>query len=53
EIWFQEGESIWTESSHKYAPDELAEMASLSGFRLDVQWIDTEWPFAQTLLFAA
>jgi len=53
EIWFQEGESIWTESSHKYAPDELAEMASLSGFRLDVQWIDTEWPFAKTLLFAA
>jgi L-histidine N-alpha-methyltransferase len=44
-----EGESIWTESSHKYEPQEVIEMAGRTGFRCEGQWIDREWPFAQNL----
>jgi L-histidine N-alpha-methyltransferase len=46
---FEEGETIWTESSHKYHPDEPAELAERGGFRQIAQWIDEEWPFAQNL----
>jgi dimethylhistidine N-methyltransferase len=47
---FEEGETIWTESSHKYRADEVLEMAKRTGFRCEGQWIDEEWPFAQNLL---
>ncbi|HUO34914.1 MAG TPA: L-histidine N(alpha)-methyltransferase [Candidatus Acidoferrum sp.] len=50
---FREGETIWTESSHKYQPDEVARMGERSGFRCDQQWVDEEWAFAQSLFFAA
>jgi len=49
---FLEGETIWTESSHKYFPDEIHLMARTAGFRCDVQWIDDQWPFAESLLIA-
>ena len=45
-------ETIWTESSHKYRAADIPEMARRNGFRCDSQWIDTEWPFAESLLFA-
>jgi L-histidine Nalpha-methyltransferase len=45
-------ETIWTESSHKYTAAEVDSMAEHSGFRCDAQWIDREWPFAESLLFA-
>jgi len=45
----EEGETIWTECSHKYSPDEPAAMAERAGFRQTHQWIDEEWPFAQNL----
>jgi len=45
----EEGETIWTESSHKYSPDEPAQMAARSGFRQTAQWVDATWPFAQNL----
>lgn len=48
----EEGETIWTESSHKYAAGEITEMGERSGFRTEAQWVDQEWPFAQTLLIA-
>jgi L-histidine N-alpha-methyltransferase len=50
-LYFQmeEGETIWTESSHKYSPDEPAQMAERAGFRQIAQWTDQEWPFAQNL----
>jgi L-histidine N-alpha-methyltransferase len=51
-VEFAEGETIWTESSHKYAPDEIFEMASAAGFRCQAQWIDEQWPFAENLLVA-
>jgi L-histidine N-alpha-methyltransferase len=51
-VEFLEGETIWTESSHKYSPEEVVRMARTAGFRCDVQWIDDEWPFAENLLIA-
>jgi L-histidine Nalpha-methyltransferase len=51
-VEFQEGETIWTESSHKYSSLEVYQMARDSGFRCDAQWIDEEWPFAESLLIA-
>ena len=48
----REGETIWTESSHKYAPDEPFRMAGETGFRPIAQWIDREWPFAENLWLA-
>jgi dimethylhistidine N-methyltransferase len=51
-VEFLEGETIWTESSHKYSPDEVIRMAGTAGFRCDVQWIDEQWPFAENLLIA-
>jgi uncharacterized SAM-dependent methyltransferase len=49
-VRFKEGETIWTESSHKYRPADVVAMAQRTGFRCDGQWIDEEWPFAQNLL---
>jgi dimethylhistidine N-methyltransferase len=51
-VEFDEGETIWTESSHKYSPGEVFEMASNAGFRCQAQWIDEQWPFAENLLIA-
>lgn len=51
-VEFLEGETIWTESSHKYSPEEVFVMARTAGFRCDVQWIDDQWPFAENLLIA-
>jgi len=51
-VRLEEGETIWTESSHKYRAEEPFEMAPRSGFRCDGQWIDDEWPFAESLLTA-
>jgi L-histidine N-alpha-methyltransferase len=51
-VEFMEGETIWTESSHKYSPREVFGMARNTGFRCEVQWIDDQWPFAENLLIA-
>jgi L-histidine N-alpha-methyltransferase len=52
-VTFREGETIWTESSHKYSVGEVFRIAGEAGFRCDAQWIDEEWPFAENLLIAA
>jgi dimethylhistidine N-methyltransferase len=49
----REGETIWTETSHKYSLSEVESLARATGFRRDAQWVDGEWPFAETLLVAA
>ena len=46
---FSQGESIWTESSHKYEPEGLAAMGARAGLRLANQWIDADARFALTL----
>ena len=50
---FERGETIWTESSHKYSPHDIQKLAAGSGFELRAQWTDQEWPFANSLLIAA
>jgi len=49
---FVPNETICTEACHKYLPDQIATLARTSGFRLDAQWMDMEWPFAENLLTA-
>jgi L-histidine N-alpha-methyltransferase len=51
-VSFLKDETIWTESSHKYRAEDVSAMAARNGFRCDSQWIDTEWPFAESLLIA-
>ena len=51
-VTFRAGETIWTESSHKYTRREIAELAVACGFRTEAQWVDDEWPFAENLLGA-
>jgi L-histidine N-alpha-methyltransferase len=51
-IEFAEGETIWTESSHKYTAKEIFQMARSTGFSCQAQWIDEQWPFAENLLIA-
>jgi len=49
---FQRDETIWTESCHKYARHEAAEMAQRTGFACVAQWVDDEWAFAENLFIA-
>jgi dimethylhistidine N-methyltransferase len=51
-IEFRAGESIWTESSHKYAAEDPVRLGEGAGFRPAGQWMDSEWPFAESLLVA-
>ena len=53
EFTLRAGETIWTESSHKFHAQELHEVARAAGFRCTAQWIDEEWPFAESLFLAA
>ena len=52
-IPFRAGETIFTESSYKYRPTEIIQIAERAGFRAQAQWTDAEWPFAETLFIAA
>jgi L-histidine N-alpha-methyltransferase len=51
-VFFERDETIWTENSYKYRVEEVAAMGRRTGFRLEAQWVDEEWPFAQSLLIA-
>jgi L-histidine Nalpha-methyltransferase len=46
---FKPGETIWTESSHKFTTEDLRENAVASGFKILNTWVDEEWPFAESL----
>jgi L-histidine N-alpha-methyltransferase len=48
-VSFRAGETIWTESSHKFQLDELDVMAADAGFQAAGQWVDADWPFAESL----
>jgi len=52
-LTLREDETIWTESSHKYAPGDITGLAAAAGFGCAAQWFDHEWPFAESLLIAA
>jgi dimethylhistidine N-methyltransferase len=49
-VAIRKGETIWTESSHKYSLAEVESLARKAGFRTDAQWVDGEWGFVETLL---
>jgi dimethylhistidine N-methyltransferase len=51
-VSLKEGETIWTESSHKYRAEELPAIADDAGFVCSHQWIEDEWGFAESLLVA-
>jgi dimethylhistidine N-methyltransferase len=46
---FRAGETIWTESSHKFDTAELNVYARSTGFAPIATWVDRQWPFAETL----
>jgi L-histidine Nalpha-methyltransferase len=48
-VTFEAGETIWTESSHKYTAKQIPEMARRTGFHCEAQWVDQQWAFAQNL----
>ena len=52
EVAFQAGESIWTESSYKYRPEQVVEMLERAGFTRVAQWLDETDGFALTLVEA-
>jgi L-histidine N-alpha-methyltransferase len=52
EVTFEEGETIWTESSYKYRPEQVVQMLERAGFRRVEQWIDAANGFALTLVTA-
>jgi len=51
-VTFRSGETIWTESSLRFNPAELTGMGERAGYRCEAQWLDEDWPFAQSLFFA-
>lgn len=51
-VEFRESETIWTESSHKYAAEEVTPIAADAGFECTHQWRDDKWQFAESLLVA-
>lgn len=48
-VSFRQGETIWTETSHKYSLSELDAIAAESGFQPQGMWLDDDWPFADCL----
>jgi len=48
-VVFEQGETIWTESSHKFTLEELPRMAASAGFVPVTHWVDEGWPFAENL----
>ncbi len=46
-------ETICTEACHKFRREQIWDLAGTAGFRLAAQWVDPEWPFAESLLVAA
>jgi L-histidine N-alpha-methyltransferase len=49
DLRLEPGEVIWTESSYKYAPEQIDDLLRSCGFRLSAQWIDPDAAFALTM----
>ena len=50
DVELRRGETIWTESSHKFRLAAVRDMAARAGFCCAAQWVDAEWPFSENLL---
>ncbi len=48
-VSFRAGETIWTESSHKFRLDDIGRMGERAGWVTERRWVDDEWGFAETL----
>ncbi|HWE51421.1 MAG TPA: L-histidine N(alpha)-methyltransferase [Bryobacteraceae bacterium] len=46
---FAAGETIWTESSHKFEPEDIRQLGEDNGWSAVEQWFDRDWGFAETL----
>jgi dimethylhistidine N-methyltransferase len=46
---FEPGETIHTESSHKYRPEDIDQLVGAAGFRRERRWVDGSAKFALTL----
>jgi len=53
QLSFSEFESIHTESSYKYDPDDISRLAETSGYRLERCWFDSGFDYALSLLSVA
>jgi len=49
EVAFRQGETIWTESSHKFTEEGVRRLGEDAGWRTVGQWVDAGWGFAETL----
>jgi L-histidine Nalpha-methyltransferase len=52
EFDFEQGETIWTESSYKFTPEAIVTLGKRAGFRCHEQWLEPEARFAATLFLA-
>lgn len=50
---FDEGETIHTESSYKYGPDQIDALALETGFRVAKRWVDPQRRFSSNLLIGS
>ncbi|MGH9442180.1 MAG: L-histidine N(alpha)-methyltransferase [Thermoanaerobaculia bacterium] len=53
EVRFEEGETIWTESSYKYSSEKLCEMVEEAGFSLERRYLESQARFTLDLYFAS
>jgi uncharacterized SAM-dependent methyltransferase len=53
DLHFTAGETIWTESSHKYELGDIESLLARAGFTIRSQWVDRPTRFALTLADAA
>jgi dimethylhistidine N-methyltransferase len=53
DVGFEEGESIWTESSYKLTPERVAALGRDAGFTRATPWIDADAGFLTTRLSVA
>jgi dimethylhistidine N-methyltransferase len=51
-VRFEPGETIWTESCHKFRAEEICALGIETGWQVKRQWIDREWGFSETLFVA-
>ena len=53
DIHFERAESIWTEASYKYSPEEFAGLAAAAGWIVDQVWTDDRGLFSVQYLTLA
>jgi L-histidine N-alpha-methyltransferase len=51
-VSFKEGETIFTESSHKFRREDICAIGEQAGWKTVRQWVDNGWGFAETLFTA-